>query len=90
MLSIIDKSLPDVEVVNLGGGFKVARGDSDKPPADVSELAQHALKLIADFNKRTGRKLRIEIEPGTFLVANAGVLVAEVIDMVSTISSNED
>lgn len=40
--------------------------------------------MIADFNKRTGRNLRAEIEPGTFLVANVGVLLAEVIDVMST------
>jgi diaminopimelate decarboxylase len=40
--------------------------------------------MIADFNKRTGRNLTAEIEPGTFLVANAGVLVSEVIDIMST------
>ena len=40
--------------------------------------------MIADFNKRTGRNLRAEIEPGTFLVANSGIIVSEVIDIVTT------
>ena len=42
------------------------------------------------FNERTGRKLRVEIEPGSFLVANAGILIAEVMDLVSTKTSEED
>ena len=42
------------------------------------------------FNERTGRKLRVEIEPGSFLVANAGIMIAEVMDLVSTKTSEED
>ncbi len=30
LLDLIEHKFPDVEVFNLGGGFKVARGDSDK------------------------------------------------------------
>ena len=84
MLDLIEKQFPDVEVLNLGGGFKVARGDLDNQPADVKPLAKEALQMIADFNKRTARNVRAEIEPGTFLVANVGVLLAEVIDVMST------
>jgi diaminopimelate decarboxylase len=40
--------------------------------------------MIADFNERTGRKLRAEIEPGSFMVANSGILLAEVIDIMTT------
>ena len=83
-MDLIERLFPDVEVLNLGGGFKVARGDLDKQPADVKPLAKEALQMIADFNTRTGRNLRAEIEPGTFLVANVGVLLAEVIDVMST------
>lgn len=40
--------------------------------------------MIADFNTRTGRNIRAEIEPGTFLVGNCGILISEVIDIMST------
>ena len=46
--------------------------------------------MIADFNKRTGRNLRAEIEPGSFLVANSGVLVSEVMDIMSTKHGDND
>ena len=36
------------------------------------------------FKEETGRELKLEIEPGTFLVANAGSLVCTVQDVVST------
>jgi len=65
----------------------VARGEHDHE-TDVKELAGKALKLVEDFNSRTGRNIKVEIEPGTFLVANSGILVSEVMDIVST-RSNE-
>lgn len=34
--------------------------------------------MIKEFYERTGRALQFEIEPGTFLVANAGVLLATI------------
>ena len=61
----------------------MARGEHDHE-TDVKELAAKALKLVEDFNSRTGRNIQVEIEPGTFLVANSGILVSEVMDIVST------
>ena len=39
---------------------------------------------LAQFAEETGRQLHLEIEPGTWLVAHAGILVAEVADIVNT------
>jgi diaminopimelate decarboxylase len=36
------------------------------------------------FAEETGRQIKLEIEPGTFLVANAGAMVSTVQDIVST------
>ena len=89
ILDMIETQYPDVEVFNVGGGFKVARGDLDKA-TDVSEMAASVLQLVDAFNAKTGRHLKLEIEPGTFLVANCGVLISEVIDKVTTKKSPED
>jgi diaminopimelate decarboxylase len=40
-------------------------------------------ELLA-FRDRDGRALHLEIEPGTYLVANAGVVVATCVDVVDT------
>lgn len=37
-----------------------------------------AKKALEDFAKETGRKLHLEIEPGTFLMANACSVVTTV------------
>jgi len=81
-LSFID-DFEDVETVNLGGGFKVARVEGETQ-SDLGEAARESSALLEAFAKRTGRRLRLEIEPGTFLVANAGAIVARVVDVVDT------
>jgi diaminopimelate decarboxylase len=75
--------LPDVVVVNLGGGFKVGRMP-EEPTADMDEVAAHVWGELAAFHERHGRRLHLEIEPGTYLVAQAGAVVATCIDVVDT------
>lgn len=79
----IAERLPDVTAVSLGGGFKVARvpGEAETDPAVVGSVAREAALA---FERRTGRALHLEIEPGTYLVANAGQVVATCVDVVDT------
>ena len=76
-------ALPDVTVMNLGGGFKVGRMP-EEPSADMADVASHVSRELVGFRERHGRALHLEIEPGTFLVANAGAVVATCIDVVDT------
>jgi diaminopimelate decarboxylase len=78
--------LPDVISVNLGGGYKVARMP-DEEATDLDTAGQQIVKEFEHFYESHGRKLALEIEPGTFFVANAGALVCTVIDVVDTGSS---
>ena len=75
--------LPDVAVVNLGGGFKVGRMPGE-PSVDLADVGAHVRQELVAFRERDGRALHLEIEPGTFLVANAGVVVATCVDVVDT------
>ena len=77
------KELPDVEVVNLGGGFKVGRMP-EEPTVDMAEAGAHVRRELEAFRERDGRALRLEIEPGTYLVAQAGAVVATCVDVVDT------
>jgi diaminopimelate decarboxylase len=74
---------PDVSVVNLGGGFKVGRMP-EEPSVDMADVGAHVRTELEAFRKRDGRALRLELEPGTFLVANAGTIVASCMDVVDT------
>lgn len=71
------------KVVSFGGGFKVGRM-ADEPTANLTAIGADIAKSVERFATKTKRKLHVEIEPGTFLTANAGVLVAKVIDITDT------
>ena len=75
--------LPDVGRVSMGGGFKVGRM-AGEASTDLREAGQPVAAEFARFAKTHGRKLHLEVEPGTFFVANAGALVCSVIDVVDT------
>jgi diaminopimelate decarboxylase len=75
--------LPDVRLINLGGGFKVGRMPGE-PSVDMADVGAHVRAELLAFRDRDGRALHLEIEPGTYLVANAGVVVATCIDVVDT------
>ena len=75
--------LGEVNRVNLGGGFKVGRMP-EEPSTDLADVGTHVRREIEAFHERDGRALHLEIEPGTFLVANAGAIVASCVDVVDT------
>lgn len=77
------KQFPDATIINLGGGFKVARMD-DETGTDVLAIGQVIADELKAFQETTGRQLYLELEPGTFLAANAGILLSRVEDLVDT------
>ncbi len=77
------KEFPDVTVLNLGGGYKVARMNSEKG-TDLQTVGQPVAEAIRTFAHDTGRKLHLEIEPGTYLMANSAALITTVTDCVDT------
>ena len=82
-LEILEKYFPDAVTVNFGGGFKVARMPDEKT-ADIHALGSYAAAQIESFYQKTGRKLRMEIEPGSFIIANSGYLITKIIDKKQT------
>ena len=72
-----------VTLLNLGGGYKVGRMP-DEVSTDLQVIGKPVREAFEAFAEKTGRKIHCEIEPGTFLMANAGGLLAEVHDLVNT------
>jgi len=73
-----------VETLNLGGGYKVGRMEGEVT-TDLQEIGgpvSDAFRQFAEDND--GRELKLEIEPGTYLVAMSGALVSTIQDKVST------
>ena len=81
-LALVER-FPAVTTVNLGGGYKVARVAGEEA-TDIALAGAPVAGALQEFDRRWGRQLRLEIEPGTFLVANAGVVVSTVTDIVET------
>jgi diaminopimelate decarboxylase len=77
------REFPSVTTLNLGGGYKVGRMSYEKS-TDLQLVGEPVREAFRKFAEATGRKIKLEIEPGTFLVANAGVLLSTVQDIVST------
>lgn len=77
------RSFPDVDIVNLGGGYRI---DRMEPEASIDfQTAFLPVKTAFEtFAAETGRRLHLEIEPGTFLVANGCSLLARISDIVDT------
>lgn len=82
-LNFIEKYFPKAERVSFGGGFKEARMPGETV-ADIVDLGNYAKQRIEEFYERTGRKLIMEVEPGTYIVANSGYLATSVIDKKET------
>ena len=76
----IVQQFPSVKILNLGGGFKISRM-KDETTTDVIKIGKPVKELFEQFAQREGRKLKLELEPGTFLVANSGVLVSQIQDV---------
>lgn len=73
----------EVRTLSLGGGYKVARMRSESG-ADLQEIGQRIVPEFEAFAEQYGRRLHLEIEPGTYLTANAGAIVTSVIDVSDT------
>jgi len=82
-LGIVEKYFPDAQTVSFGGGLREARMPYENP-VDIHELGEYAKDKIERFYEKTNRRLKAEIEPGNFVVANAGFIVTKVIDKKRT------
>lgn len=74
---------PEATTFDLGGGFKIGRMSHEKT-TDLEEVGAPVKKAFVHFYEKTGRKIHLEIEPGTYLVAMAGALVTTIQDMTDT------
>jgi diaminopimelate decarboxylase len=77
------RQFPEVTILNLGGGYKVGRM-AHETTTDLQQIGRPILEKFQALHAETGRSIRLEIEPGTFLLANSCALVTTIQDTVST------
>ncbi|HMJ69252.1 MAG TPA: diaminopimelate decarboxylase [Cyclobacteriaceae bacterium] len=69
------KDFKGLKFIDFGGGFKVAYKKDDKI-TDLPAIGSRLSEKFKAFEKETGRHLQLWIEPGKYLVSEAGYLVA--------------
>ena len=82
-IGFLERFFPQAVRISFGGGLKVARMP-DETGADLQDLGRYARQKILAFENRTGRRLIMEVEPGTYLTANSGCTATTVIDKKQT------
>ena len=75
--------------LNLGGGYKVGRME-DEATTDLQKIGESMKVEFEAFAAETGREIRLEVEPGTYLVANCCAILSTIQDMTSTGESGYD
>lgn len=73
----IIKYFPELEVIDLGGGFKVPYKPGEKG-TDIELLGKLVKEEFNALEKSTGKKLQVWFEPGKFLVAECGYFITKV------------
>jgi len=83
----VARDFPNLRFIDFGSGFKVAYKEGDMV-TNVYDLGLQLGKVFADFCQQYGRKLEVWIEPGKFLVSEAGHLLtkANVIKTTPTVT----
>lgn len=82
---ILDTARPfeALEFVDFGGGFGIPYRP-EQEPLPLKELGSAMCERFASFCSEYGRPLRMKLEPGRYLVAQAGTLLATVTNIQST------
>lgn len=68
-----DRHFPDVRVLDLGGGLGIVERPGKQQPLDIEAVGSHLAQV-----KAAHPKYELWLEPGRYLVARAGVLLARV------------
>ncbi len=79
----IAEAFDSITIFNMGGGYKVARMPHETA-TDLQTIGPPIAGLLEEFAARTGRKLHLELEPGTYLTANGGALLSSIQDTTNT------
>jgi diaminopimelate decarboxylase len=77
------REFPGVTTLNLGGGYKIGRMSYEQT-TDLQVIGQPIRESLEELARETGRRIHIEIEPGTYLTANACSLLSTIQDIVDT------
>lgn len=67
----------ELEVIDLGGGFKVPYKPGEEG-TDIEKLGQKVKEEFEEYEKKYNRHLQVWFEPGKFMVSEAGYFITKV------------
>lgn len=73
----------NLDMIDIGGGIGVPYTQDEKP-INLKKLGEQITQRMEEFNKSYGKKVDLYIEPGRFVVANAGYLLVKVVNKKHT------
>ena len=71
------KHFPELEIIDLGGGFKVPYEPGDEG-TDIPLLGKKVAEAFSAYARQYGKTFRVWFEPGKFMVSEAGYFVTKV------------
>lgn len=77
-----------LEYFNMGGGYGTSYHD-DENEIPLEMLAKEAITIVQECAKKRGKPIRLQVEPGEFIAAPAGYLLARVIVKKEWVRQNE-
>lgn len=77
MVNLVKRADRDLKAVSGGGGLSIPY-DRRSAPVDVNAYFEHWHSARLQIEQHLGHGVELEIEPGRYLTAQAGVLLAEV------------
>ena len=78
LLKIADH-FPDLELIDFGGGFGVPYHKQEgEQRLDLKKLGACLTPVVAEWAKKSGRKIMFKSEPGRYISAECGVLLGTV------------
>jgi diaminopimelate decarboxylase len=73
----VTKHFPELEVLDLGGGFKVPYKAGEKG-TNIEKLGKKVKEEFEWFEKNEGKHLQVWFEPGKYIVSECGYFITEV------------
>lgn len=75
----IAANFEDIEFIDMGGGFGIPyRKQEGQQRLDLVEAGRGLSQLMEDWTANYGKRVRLKIEPGRYIVAECGVLLGTV------------
>lgn len=75
----ITRQFPDLDFIDMGGGFGIPyHKEDDEAALDLEGLGREIDKALFAFSKEYGRLVTFRIEPGRYIAAECGMILGQV------------